>query len=108
MYFWCIRCTYIYAYNIVKAECVEPAAAFYLRLMRAIMNNLMLIRVIKYITECAYDCISDYIIMIAHQELVSRRLKAVTIIHRLGHDKSIKLIIFYSSLFSWSSKLIQY
>lgn len=43
---------YIYVYNIVKAECVEPAAAFYLRLMRAIMNNLMLIRVIKYITEC--------------------------------------------------------
>jgi len=81
MYFWCIRCTYIYVYNIVKAECVEPAAAFYLRLMRAIMNNLMLIRVIKYITECAYkpyDYFSDYIIMIAHQELVSRRLKAVT------------------------------
>lgn len=102
MYFWCIRCTFIYVYNIVKAECVEPAAAFYLRL------NLMLIRVIKYTTECAYDCISDYIIMIAHQELVSRRLKAVTIIQRLGHDKSIKLLFFYSSLFSWSSKLIQY
>lgn len=42
----------IYLYNIVKAECVEPAAAFYLRQMRTIMNYSMAIRVIKYVTEC--------------------------------------------------------
>jgi len=44
----------IYLYNIVKAECVEPATAFYLRLMRTIMNNSMviLLNMLRNVCDC--------------------------------------------------------